>query len=455
MRQGLRARWLVTLLSVGVVIALQSRSGLAQVDATANAPARTLPAMPSQAQGAAQLAPPHQVAAAESAPVALRPPVVAAPVVPVAAPVVHGTVPVTTPSAAVAPAAASASAGLAPTLGATGSVTGGSSLATSLPANVRASTVRVVSIVVEQDTDRPIKGEFGLGDTLVVQLEPGNLAELIAQAQLERQPLGLFIGGWFLPGIPALPQPGVPDVLRYYLERTDENEAIWSRILGRRFLVSKEPVHITVGTPNGRVVAASDVRMGVELMDSRIAVVLGLAILLILGLTAYLAFRTAILRESQFRLPDGRMASYSLGRSQMAFWFINIFVSYLFIWAITGAIPEITTSVLTLLGIGGATALGARILDDNKLGQRKEQDPPRAEATIQPSRSFLADLIQDYNQGGYSLPRVQMVMWTGAMFVVFWTSVLQKLTMPDFDNTTLALMGISSGTYLGFKIPEK
>ena len=332
---------------------------------------------------------------------------------------------------------------------------GGSILTTFLPANVRAPTVRIVSIVVEQDTDRPIKGEFGLGDTLVVQLEPGNLAEMITQAQVERQPLGLFVGGWFLPGIPALPQPGVPDVLRYYLERTDDNEAVWSRILGRRFLVSKEPVHVTVGTPNGRVVAASDVRMGVELMDSRIAVVLGLAILLILGLTAYLAFRTAILRESQFRLPDGRMASYSLGRSQMAFWFINIFVSYLFIWAITGAIPEITTSVLTLLGIGGATALGARILDDNKLGQRKEQDPPRAEATIQPSRSFLADLIQDYNQGGYSLPRVQMVMWTGAMFVVFWTSVLQKLAMPDFDNTTLALMGISSGTYLGFKIPEK
>ena len=71
--------------------------------------------------------------------------------------------------------------------------------------------------------------------------------------------------------------------------------------------------------------------MGVELMDSRIAVVLGIAILIILGLTAYLAFRTAILRESQFRLPDGRMTSYSLGRSQMAFWFINIFVSYLFI----------------------------------------------------------------------------------------------------------------------------
>lgn len=27
--------------------------------------------------------------------------------------------------------------------------------------------------------------------------------------------------------------------------------------------------------------------------------------------------------------------------------------------------------------------------------------------------------------------------------------------MPEFDGTLLALMGISSGTYLGFKIPER
>ena len=179
MRQGLRARWLVTLLSLGVVIALQSRSGLAQVDATVNAPARSLPAMPSQTPSVAHLAPPAQLVAAESALVAPRPPVVGAPSVSATAPVAHGTVPVTTPSAAVAPATAPAIASLAPTLGGTGSVSGGAILTTFLPANVRAPTVRIVSIVVEQDTDRPIKGEFGLGDTLVVQLEPGNLAEMI------------------------------------------------------------------------------------------------------------------------------------------------------------------------------------------------------------------------------------------------------------------------------------
>jgi hypothetical protein len=29
------------------------------------------------------------------------------------------------------------------------------------------------------------------------------------------------------------------------------------------------------------------------------------------------------------------------------------------------------------------------------------------------------------------------------------------LTLPPFDTTILALIGISGGTYLGFKIPEQ
>jgi hypothetical protein len=34
-------------------------------------------------------------------------------------------------------------------------------------------------------------------------------------------------------------------------------------------------------------------------------------------------------------------------------------------------------------------------------------------------------------------------------------SAYRFLAMPDFDPTLLGLMGISSGTYIGFKFPEK
>jgi hypothetical protein len=50
--------------------------------------------------------------------------------------------------------------------------------------------------------------------------------------------------------------------------------------------------------------------------------------------------------------------------------------------------------------------------------------------------------------------RFQIVVWTLILGVVFVSEVLTKLAMPVFDATLLTLMGISSGTYLGFKVSQ-
>jgi hypothetical protein len=47
----------------------------------------------------------------------------------------------------------------------------------------------------------------------------------------------------------------------------------------------------------------------------------------------------------------------------------------------------------------------------------------------------------------------QIAVWTLVLGIVFIRSVYVDLTMPDFDATLLTLMGISSGTYIGFKLP--
>ncbi|HEX9459334.1 MAG TPA: hypothetical protein VGA84_09330 [Thermoanaerobaculia bacterium] len=47
------------------------------------------------------------------------------------------------------------------------------------------------------------------------------------------------------------------------------------------------------------------------------------------------------------------------------------------------------------------------------------------------------------------------MVWTLVLGGVFLISVLWDLTMPEFSATMLALMGISSGTYIGFKLPMK
>jgi hypothetical protein len=48
-----------------------------------------------------------------------------------------------------------------------------------------------------------------------------------------------------------------------------------------------------------------------------------------------------------------------------------------------------------------------------------------------------------------------MVVWTVVLVIVFLVAVGNSVLMPVFDNTLLGLMGISSGTYLGFKFPER
>jgi len=39
--------------------------------------------------------------------------------------------------------------------------------------------------------------------------------------------------------------------------------------------------------------------------------------------------------------------------------------------------------------------------------------------------------------------------------VILVSSVYNNLAMPEFSATLLGLMGISSGTYIGFKFPEQ
>jgi hypothetical protein len=101
-----------------------------------------------------------------------------------------------------------------------------------------------------------------------------------------------------------------------------------------------------------------------------------------------------------------------------------------------------------LIGIGSGTALGAAAVDITN------QSNGGGISTPQESQGFLPDILND-GANGVSFHRFQMFVWTFVLAILFIYSVWNRLSMPDFNATLLALMGISSGTYLGFKIPEK
>ncbi len=79
--------------------------------------------------------------------------------------------------------------------------------------------------------------------------------------------------------------------------------------------------------------------------------------------------------------------------------------------------------------------------------QKDEAEPPKT------TGSWLKDIVSDSN--GLSFYRLQVVLWTVILGFIFVSTIIKTFTMPEFENTLLVLMGISNGTYLGFKIPEK
>jgi hypothetical protein len=76
-----------------------------------------------------------------------------------------------------------------------------------------------------------------------------------------------------------------------------------------------------------------------------------------------------------------------------------------------------------------------------------------AKAKPMVSKDFIKDILSDDN--GISFHRFQIFVWTIVLIIIFIMRVYDILAMPTFDGTLLALMGISSGTYIGFKLPDQ
>ncbi len=84
----------------------------------------------------------------------------------------------------------------------------------------------------------------------------------------------------------------------------------------------------------------------------------------------------------------------------------------------------------------------------------KEIERLNKKLTLEPATgNFLNDILND--DKGVSLHRFQILVWTIVLIFIFTGRVIDTLTMPEFDPQLLALMGISSATFVGFKLPEQ
>lgn len=371
--------------------------------------------------------------------------------------------------------------------------------------------MNVSSSLYAQDNAQPrvvqVEGECALSHSITVTVE--NLSELLTEAKNELSKIILYLDGYPMKGIPSRLVGGNSEQITFDLKRTPESEKSWDSLLGKPKQFIKL-ISITVGIEN-KPIDTDCKEYQLTIIRSNwfwvYIALLGFSIWLFVMLVIY----SDILRDigpqpigNNIRGKRNRKP-FSIARTQMAAWFFLVIASYVFIWMVTTAYGTLTSSVLALIGISSSTMLGATIIDFSKRNDTynqlkahqleeaklqaevasitntiKTNPPPEklndlkkelSEKTVRlnqvtneiqslsstvnsvPSEGFFTDILSDAN--GISFYRFQIAAWTVVLGIIFISSVLNVLTMPEFPKELLALMGISSGTYIGFKFPEK
>jgi hypothetical protein len=322
----------------------------------------------------------------------------------------------------------------------------------------------------------------------------------------------LFLNDEEIKGIgPAVPtsyrsQPALLFILKW----SPLNSQFWRDLLGSP---SSDHVNVMVSLgrqpgagPSERIVGAPEsARFGLEVFTRLdLALSTGAIVLVLVLVWGHARSRTTLRDNLLPQLPPSRQP-FSLGRSQMAFWFTLIFAAFVVLFFLLQDTNVLTSQALLLMGISGTTAAAAVAVDVAKISpadvancalralglntyedvQRVKQEilvrqqqlaalppssPERTQLQIEindrtsilrtyedktrpfVSQGWFKDVTTDIN--GPTVHRLQVVFWTGALGAVFLYSVYRNLAMPEFNGTLLALMGISSAGYVGFKIQE-
>jgi hypothetical protein len=279
----------------------------------------------------------------------------------------------------------------------------------------------------------------GLDDRLSLHVQ--NFKTLLKNANGNCQAIVLFLDGMPIKGDKPESCDTALGHVRYRLLRVKEDESAWHTLLGSPHGYTRD-ISVSVGS-DLHFAAASTAMFYLEVIPRPQFLTFLALITLALAIFIYLCRTTSLVRSGTH--PVSQERPYSLSLFQMSFWFFLVIAAYVFMWLITDELDTITDSVLALIGIGAATALGATLIDKNKAAPAPDEPGGK-------SRGFLTDVMSDPT--GVSLHRFQMFVWTLVLGVIFIGSVYKNLEMPEFSATLLGLMGISSGTYLGFKVPE-
>ena len=346
-----------------------------------------------------------------------------------------------------------------------------------------------------------------------IQVKVCALDKLLDSAAAAQKTVDLFINGSDT-GLTPIATDRQAGMLGFKLERTSQNAELWKPLLANPFGQRGAALRISVGlaasAPLDKATGADTAlpfdKVWVDAWTWSAAVL----VLIVIVLTFYFGKNSDMLRDSPS--VAGTRQSYSLARVQMAWWFVLVVVGFIVILLVSGNLDSIPATIVALTGISATTGVAAVLITPRPaqratarkdgLEERRSAlaagltdiDAAIASANQQlaaaPGDATLTSLIQglqdrraarvgeinrlalemadvspDSPSGGFwrdlvtsdrgtvALDRLQMVVWTILLGGLYLHSVLVYVTMPDFSTTLLSLMGVSSGAYIGFKLP--
>lgn len=390
------------------------------------------------------------------------------------------------------------------------------------------------------------------------QQTPKPVAQPAPPVELNVADYGLMLGGQEVQGLDEVQYDPLAHAFKFRLTRSDKNETLWRSLLGSP-TASHRTVSVALrerdvnGTGQSTIYGTNGSATFSLLVFSWIWFwVAVLAVAVLLALVIGTARQSTTLRDTLLPQLPANEQPFSLGRCQMAFWFVLVFASFIFLYAMLWDYNTVSGQALVLMGIASTTALASVAVDVYKdspadaanralqalgirspadlvrigeeIGRRaaqvgdavterdeklaaalaaqaasdhiaKDRHAPAAQKsaaakaakaaaaladiadkalknlhgeiqdrrnilrtydhTVAPfrSQSFFRDLTTDLN--GPTVHRLQVLIWTVALGLVFVVGVYRDLAMPSFSAILLALMGISGAGYVGFKYPEK
>ncbi len=180
--------------------------------------------------------------------------------------------------------------------------------------------------------------------------------------------------------------------------------------------------------------------------------------LIAIGVLVLLYLVVAIARNAwnPLKLVEGADGQSSTSKFQWFVWLVVVLFSYVFLWVLRarqghyGAITNVPTNLLTVLGFSTVTAVGAKGITVAYLknGSTSKPDPASAKGGL---------LVDD--SGVPELAKIQMIGFTFVAILIFLADILHQARgghpmaqLPNIDSSLLVLMGISQGGYLGKKL---